>query len=67
VGNDDFGQPRALFLLFDQGQRQRMFANVAASMGGVPKPIIDRQLALFAQVHPDYAAGVAAALEQRAR
>jgi len=65
VGNDDFGQPRALFLLFDQGQRQRLFANVAASMGGVPKPIIDRQLALFAHVHPDYAAGVAAALERR--
>ncbi len=64
VGNDDFGQPRALFLLFDDGQKQRLFANIAASMGGVPASIVDRQLGLFARIHPDYAAGVAAALKQ---
>ncbi len=34
-GNDDFGQPRALFLLFDDGQRGRLFANIAAAMRGV--------------------------------
>ncbi len=64
VGNDDFSQPRALFMLFDEGQKQRLYANIAASMGGVPERIIDRQLGLFAQIHPDYAAGVAAALKQ---
>ena len=64
VGNDDFSQPRALFMLFDNGQKQRLYANIAASMGGVPEYIIDRQLGLFAQIHPDYAAGVAAALKQ---
>ena len=62
AGNDDFSQPRALFLLMDAGQRQRLYANVAASMGGVPGAILERQLGLFAQVHPDYATGVAAAL-----
>lgn len=62
VGNDDFGQPRALFNLFDAGQRQRLYANVAASMQGVPDFIIERQLALFEQVHPAYAAGVKEAL-----
>jgi catalase len=31
-------------------------------MGGVPKEIIDRQLAHFEKIHPDYAKGVAAAL-----
>ncbi len=62
VGNDDFGQPRALFNLFDAGQKQRLFSNIAASMGGVPDFIIDRQTALFDQIHPDYGAGVRKAL-----
>ena len=34
VGNDDFSQPRALFNLFDDGQKARLFANYAAAMGG---------------------------------
>lgn len=61
-GNDDFSQPRALFALFDQGQKQRLFASIAGAMAGVPETIIDRQLALFDQVHPDYGAGVRKAL-----
>ena len=63
-GNDDFSQPRALFELFDDGQKSRLFDNVAAAMGGVPGEIIERQLALFKQVHPDYEAGVRAALKE---
>ncbi|RVT92177.1 catalase [Rhodovarius crocodyli] len=62
-GNDDFSQPRALFNLFDAGERQRLFGNIAAAMGGVPQHIVDRQLALFDQVHPEYGAGVRAALK----
>lgn len=62
-GNDDYSQPRALFQLFAEGQRQRLFANIAASMTGVPQFIIDRQLAHFDKVHPDYGNGVRAALE----
>ncbi len=61
-GNDDFAQPRALFALFDDEQRQRLFGNIAAAMGGVPESIIHRQLALFDQVDPAYGAGVRAAL-----
>jgi catalase len=61
-GNDDFSQPRALFELFDGDQRKRLYANVAASMNGVPDFILERQLALFSQVHPDYGVGVRAAL-----
>jgi catalase len=61
VGNDDFSQPRALFNLFDAGQKARLFANIAAAMTGVPDFIVDRQLALFDRVHPDYGAGVRAA------
>ncbi len=62
AGNDDFSQPRALFRLFDAGQRGRLFANIAAAMQCVPDFIIDRQLALFDQVDPEYGAGVRAAL-----
>lgn len=61
-GNDDFGQPRALFGLFDRGQRERLFANIAAAMAGVPQPIVERQLALFDRVDPAYGAGVRRAL-----
>lgn len=66
-GNDDYSQPRALFGLFDEGQRARLFANIAESMQGVPQFIIDRQLGHFEKVHPDYAAGVRAALAKLAK
>lgn len=62
-GNDDFSQPRALFELFDSEQRQRLFSNLAGAMQGVPAEIVERQLALFDQVHPDYGKGVREALE----
>ncbi|UCF91291.1 MAG: hypothetical protein JSW39_23935 [Desulfobacterales bacterium] len=61
-GNDDYGQPRALFNLFDDGQKARLYANIAESMQGVPKHIIDRQLGHFEKVHPNYTAGVRKAL-----
>lgn len=60
-GNDDFSQPRALFQLFDEAQKGRLFANIAAAMGDIPDEIAERQCALFDRVHPDYGAGVRAA------
>jgi catalase len=64
-GNDDFIQPRALFLMFDAGQRHRLFSNIAAAMQGVPEPIVERQLGLFDRVDPAYGAGVRAALAEK--
>ncbi|GAB2892165.1 catalase [Microbulbifer echini] len=61
-GNDDYSQVRALFDLFDDAQKQRLFGNIARAMAGVPDRIIQRQLAEFHKVHPDYAAGVKSAL-----
>ena len=61
-GNDDYGQPRALFERFDGGERERLYSNIAESMQGVPAAIIHRQLVHFERVHPDYANGVARAL-----
>ena len=60
-GNDDYGQPRALWNLFDDAQKGRLYANYAAAMDGVPDEIIERQLAHFALIDPAYSLGVRAA------
>ncbi|MCS5709317.1 catalase [Candidatus Berkiella cookevillensis] len=57
-GNDDFSQPRALFNLFDDAQKERLFSNLAEAMQGVPKSIVDRQLALFDKIDKAYGDGV---------
>ena len=59
---DMFEQPRALFNLFGEDQKQRLYGNIAEAMKGVPTEIIDRQLALFDQVDPAYGDGVRSAL-----
>ena len=61
-GNDDYIQPRALFNLFNNEQKNRLFSNIAESMAGVPKHIINRQLELFNKVDAAYAEGVKKAL-----
>ena len=62
-GNDDYGQVKALFDLFDDNQRQRLFNNIAGAMGGVPAEIIERQLAHFDKVDSAYGDGVRKALK----
>lgn len=59
---DDFTQPRALFTLFNQDQKARLFSNLADAMVGVPEAIIERQCQLFDKVHPEYGKGVRAAV-----
>jgi catalase len=61
-GNNDFIQVTALFNLMSDYQKEQLFSNISEAMGGVPRDIVDRQLALFEQVHKDYAAGVKKAL-----
>jgi len=63
-GNDDFSQPRALFNLFDDDHKKRLFSNLAVAMQGVPQEIVERQVKLFDQVHPEYGAGLRWALEK---
>jgi len=62
AGNDDYGQPGALFRLMNASQKDQLFANIAAAMAGVPEAIVRRQLGHFAKADPAYAAGVAAKL-----
>ncbi|MCF8330918.1 MAG: catalase [Bacteroidales bacterium] len=60
--DDDFTQAGNLFRLFDAGQKQRLFQTIADEMEGVPKEIIEKQLALFDKADPEYGAGVRKAL-----
>ena len=63
AGNDDYTQAGNLFRLFDDGQRGRLFSNIAAAMQGVPQDIIDRQLAHFDKADPAYGEGMRKALK----
>ena len=64
IGNDDFTQPGDLFRLFDHGQRERLFRNIAAAMQGVPAEIVARQIELFRKCDPAYGEGVAKAISE---
>jgi len=61
-GNDDYRQVTALFNLFSDEQKQRLFSNIAEAMAGVPMYIVQRQLGHFMRVDPAYGQGVAKAL-----
>jgi len=61
-GNDDYTQPGNLYRLMTNDEKQRLHQNLARGMQGVPKEIIERQLAHFHKADPAYAAGVRKAL-----
>jgi catalase len=63
-GNDDYTQPGNLFRLFDDGQRKRLFENIAGAMQGVPRHIIDRQIEHFRRADPAWAEGVKEAIRR---
>ena len=65
-GNDDYTQPGNLFRLMTAEQKERLFANIARSMQGVPDEIIQRQLSHFAQADAAYAEGVSRLLSSLA-
>ena len=65
VDEDYYSQPGALFRLFNQQERERLFNNIADAMDGVPQDIIERQLAHFELADPAYGAGVRAELQRR--
>ncbi|MBB5400017.1 catalase [Paraburkholderia youngii] len=60
--DDYYAQPRMLFALFDDAQRQRLFGNIARHIDGVPQDIVARQIEHFRRADPAYAEGVIAAL-----
>ena len=62
AGNDEYTQAGNLFRLLPADEQQRLFRNIAASMQGVPRVVIDRQLEHFRKADPAYGEGVAKAL-----
>ncbi|CAK7027283.1 catalase [Saezia sanguinis] len=67
IGNDDFSQPRALWKLFNEEQRQRLYNNIADAMQGVPAEIVERQAKLFDQIDPAYGKGVREAVKAKTK
>ena len=66
TSEDNFTQAGDLYRLLPADEKERLFTNIAASLGnGVPKEIVDRQLAHFDKADPAYDAGVRAALAKR--
>jgi len=62
-GNDDYTQAGNLYRLMPQDEKERLHRVIANAMQGVPKEIIDRQLAHFGKADPAYAEGVRKALK----
>ncbi len=60
--SDYFSQPRALFNLMTDEQKQALFGNTARAMGDAPDFIKYRHIRNCLKCHEDYAKGVAAAL-----
>ncbi|NMC44932.1 MAG: catalase [candidate division Zixibacteria bacterium] len=61
-GNDDYTQAGNLYRLMPADERDRLHKAIAGAMAGVPKEIIERQLAHFAKADKAYADGVKKAL-----
>jgi catalase len=62
AGNDDYTQAGTLYRLLPADGKNRLHKAIAAAMTGVPKEIIERQLAHFEKADPAYAKGVRACL-----
>ena len=62
--DDYYSQPRALFRLMDEQQRQALFDNTARSLAGVPLHIQQRHIENCNKADEAYGAGVAAALDK---
>jgi catalase len=58
-GNDDYSQSGDLFRLMTREQKERLFANTARAMAGVPKEIVLRWIGHCTNADADYGNGIA--------
>ncbi|CAD5108556.1 catalase [Zestomonas carbonaria] len=61
---DHYSQPGALFSLMTPEQKQALFDNTARAMKGASREVIQRHIDNCTRAHPDYGAGVQAAVER---
>lgn len=59
----DYVQPRALYEMFSDEQKARLYKNYAAAIGPCSDGVKERWYAVLEKVHPNYAAGVKKAVE----
>ncbi|MBN3737535.1 MULTISPECIES: catalase [Burkholderia] len=67
VDDDHYEQPRALFQLMTEDQKQQLFDNTARALGDASTVVKERHIANCAKADPAYGGGVAAALLQLER
>ncbi|STQ88711.1 catalase [Helicobacter pullorum] len=64
LDNDFYTQPKALFDIMNDSQKEQLFNNIASSMEGVEQKIIDKALIHFEKISKEYAEGVKKALSK---
>nr|QDL90316.1 catalase [Blastocrithidia triatomae] len=62
--DDYYSQPRALFLLMNDQQKQALFDNTAGQLRNAMEMVRERHIANCTKCHPDYGKGVREALER---
>eukprot|EP00730_Choanoeca_flexa_P019962 TRINITY_DN9757_c0_g2_i2.p4 TRINITY_DN9757_c0_g2~~TRINITY_DN9757_c0_g2_i2.p4 ORF type:complete len:163 (+),score=54.07 TRINITY_DN9757_c0_g2_i2:1304-1792(+) len=62
--DDVYEQPRDLFNLLPEDEKERMFSNIAGKLAGIKKEIVDRQMKIFSNVDRELARGVQRAMKQ---
>ena len=58
LDNDFYTQPKALFDIMNDSQKEQLFNNIASSMEGVEQKIIDKALIHFEKISKEYEDGV---------
>ena len=64
LDNDFYTQPKALFDMMNDSQKEQLFNNIASSMEGVEQKIIDKALMHFEKISKEYAESVKKALSK---
>ena len=64
LDNDFYTQPKALFDIMNDSQKEQLFNNIASSMEGVEQKIIDKALMKLEKISKEYAEGVKKALSK---
>ena len=59
-------QPRNLWKMFNDDQKNRLYKNIAVSLSQANQEIIDGVIVHFDRIHPDYADGVSKAIKNLA-
>jgi len=62
VDEEYYSQAGALYRLIPEAEKDRLTTNIARSMAGIPRHVVDRQLGHFAKADADYGAKVKAKL-----